>query len=183
MKTELATIATPYAEALLDLAVKAGDAEADRVLADLATVNNEIKATPDLGLILNHPSIKTEEKRKIILQLFSSKLKELTLRVLELLLDKRRLNLLPYIESQYKQLLNARKKIVGASLVCAEPLGDSAVANIKARLTEHLGKKLELEVKVDPSLIGGVILRLGDHVIDGSLKGKLANLERSLMSV
>jgi F-type H+-transporting ATPase subunit delta len=62
-------------------------------------------------------------------------------------------------------------------------LSDSAIADIKARLTEHLGKKLELEVKVDSSLIGGVVLRLGDQVIDGSLKGKLQSIERALLSV
>ncbi|MBA3992408.1 MAG: ATP synthase F1 subunit delta, partial [Cyanobacteria bacterium DS2.3.42] len=72
---------------------------------------------------------------------------------------------------------------VSASLVSSEKLSDEAVANIKARLTEHLGKRLELEVKVDPSLIGGVVLRLGDQVIDGSLKGQLKAIEKALMAV
>ncbi|MBK9770114.1 MAG: F0F1 ATP synthase subunit delta [Candidatus Obscuribacter sp.] len=50
-------------------------------------------------------------------------------------------------------------------------------------MTEHLGKKLELDVKVDPSLIGGVVLKIGDQVIDGSLKGKLKSIEKALLSV
>ena len=58
-----------------------------------------------------------------------------------------------------------------------------AIANIKARIAEHMGSNLELEVKVDPSLLGGLVLKMGDQVIDGSLKGKLANLERTLLSV
>jgi F-type H+-transporting ATPase subunit delta len=57
------------------------------------------------------------------------------------------------------------------------------VANIKAQLTEHLGKRLELDVKVDPSLIGGVVLRLGDQVIDGSLSGRLRAIEAALLAV
>ena len=97
--------------------------------------------------------------------------------------DKRRLELLPFIESSYRSLLNAKKNILAATLSCSEPLADSSVANIKAQLTEHLGKKLELEVKVDPSLIGGVVLKIGDQVIDGSLKGKLKSIEKALISV
>ena len=62
-------------------------------------------------------------------------------------------------------------------------LSESDVANVKARLTEHLGKRLELEMSVDQSLIGGFILRLGDQVIDGSLKGKLRAIEKTLMAV
>lgn len=68
--------------------------------------------------------------------------------------------------------------MVGAVLTCAQKLNDSQIQDIKARLTEHLGKKLELDVEVDPSLIGGMILRLGDQVIDGSLKGKLQVVEK-----
>ena len=68
-------------------------------------------------------------------------------------------------------------------MTSADPLHDSAVAEIKTRLIKKLGKQVELEVKIDRSLIGGMILRVGDQVIDGSLKGKLEALERSLLSV
>jgi F-type H+-transporting ATPase subunit delta len=62
-------------------------------------------------------------------------------------------------------------------------LSDAEVADIKSRLTMNLGKQLDLKVKVDKSLIGGVILRLGDQVIDGSIKGKLRELEKVMLSV
>lgn len=184
MKTELATVASHYADAVLELAVKdGGEAAADKVLSELTAVNKVITDTPDLDLILGHPSIQSQQKKQLITALFSKVLTDLSMRLLELLLDKRRMHLLPQIENQYREALNARKNIVGVSLVCADKLSDSAIADIKARLTEHLGKRLELNVQVDPSLIGGVVLRLGDQVIDGSLKGKLRNLERVLLSV
>jgi F-type H+-transporting ATPase subunit delta len=184
MKTESATIASQYADAVLELAVKdGGDTLADKILGELGAINKVSRDVPDLDLVLGHPAIQSEKKREIIVSLFGKSVSDLTLRLLELLLDKRRLPLLPQIERQYRESLNVRKNIVGASLTCADKLSDSAIADIKARLTEHLGKRLELEVKVDPSLIGGVVLRLGDQVIDGSLKGKLRSLERALLSV
>ena len=183
MKAESSTIATPYAEAVLALAAQEKEAEAEAVLNDLVTINQLIQVHPDLNTMLNHPAIYADEKRKILTILFKTRVKELTMRLVELLLDKRRLSLLPAIETEFRVLLNARKNIVSASLICADKLSETAVANIKARLTEHLGRRLELSVKEDSSLIGGVVLRLGDQVIDGSLKGKLRNLERSLMSV
>lgn len=184
MKTELTVVATKYAEAVLELALKeGGEPLADAVYADLARINKVMRGAPDLELILNHPAVPAEKKRGMIVQLFSQLVRDLTMRLLELLLDKRRLNLLQQIESEYHAILNKKKNISQAVLSCSEPLSDKAVADIKARLVEHLGRKLELEVKVDKSLIGGVVLRLGDQVIDGSLKGKLRSIERALLSV
>lgn len=183
MQTEHSTVASQYAEALLQLAVQEDLKLADEVLVELQGINQAVAAAPDLTLVLSHPSVGQEEKRKIVIGLFGGKVDDLTLRLLELLLEKRRFNILPQIESEYRKLLHERENIVSASLVCAEKLSDSAVANIKARLVEHLGKKLELDVKVDPSLIGGVVLRMGDQVIDGSIRGKLKTLERTLLSV
>jgi F-type H+-transporting ATPase subunit delta len=183
MKSENSIVAMQYAEAVLELALLEKAGLADQVLKELAEINRVMSATPDLTLVLNHPSVGHEEKRKLLVGLFGGKVDDLTLRLLELLLQKRRIAILPQIETEYRALLNARENIASASLICAEKLSESAVADIKARLTEHLGKKLELDVKVDPSLIGGVVLRLGDQVIDGSIRGKLRNIERALLSV
>ena len=184
MKTERSMVAAKYAEAVRDLAFKeGGDSLADTVLVDLKLVNDVITSYPTFQQILDHPSITAEDKRAAIVKAFSGKVSDLSLRLFELLLDKRRLNLLPFIEKQYHELLNEHKRILSANLISAEPINEKAVADIKARLTEHLGKKLELAVEVDPSLIGGLVLRLGDQVLDGSLKGKLRNLERTLLSV
>lgn len=184
MKTEQSVIAAPYAEALLKLAhQEGGDKLGDAVLTDLTLMNAVMSSSPDFEKILDHPSIPLEEKRKAIVATFKPKVSELSLRLVELLLDKRRMGLLRSIENQYQELMNSYKNIAKADLICAEPLTDKAIADIKARLTEHVGKKLDMTVKVDPSLIGGVVLRMGDQVMDGSLRGKLRNLERTLLSV
>lgn len=181
MNTELQGIAAAYAEAVLDLAAKSQQEEA--VLQELHVINEVFASDKDMTVVINHPAIGAQQKKEMLNKVFSGKLSVLSDNLLNLLADKRRLDLLPFIESGFRSLLNKRKNVVSASLVCSEPLADSNVANIKAQLTEHLGKRLELDVKVDPSLIGGVVLRLGDQVIDGSLSGRLKAIEAALLSV
>ncbi len=181
MNTELQGIASSYAEAVLDLSSK--NAQEENVLDELKMVNTVFASDKDMSIIINHPAIRATQKKEILRTVFSGKVSVLTENLINLLADKRRLDLLPFIESGYRELLNKRKNVVSALLTCSETMADANVANIKAQLTEHLGKRLELEVKVDPSLIGGVVLRLGDQVIDGSLNGRLKALEKALMAV
>ncbi len=181
MNTELQGIASKYSEAMLELAISLK--QEDKVLEELKLIAAVIASDHEMSIIINHPSVDTAEKKQFLGGLFAGKISDLSANLIGLLADKRRLNLLPFIESSFRELLNKRKNIVSATLSCSERLADSSVANIKAQLTEHLGKTLELEVKVDPTLIGGVVLRMGDQVIDGSLKGQLKALEKTLLSV
>ncbi|MFA6209963.1 MAG: ATP synthase F1 subunit delta [Candidatus Obscuribacterales bacterium] len=181
MNTELQGIASSYAEAVLDLSTQ--NAQEENVLNELKLINTVFASDKDMSVIINHPAIRANQKKEILRTVFSGKVSELTDNLINLLADKRRLDLLPFIETGFRELLNKRKNIVSATLTCSEPMADSNVANIKAQLTEHLGKRLELDVKVDSSLIGGVVLRLGDQVIDGSLNGRLKALEKALMAV
>jgi F-type H+-transporting ATPase subunit delta len=181
MNTELQGIASKYSEAVLELAVNLKQEE--KVLNEIKLIAEVIASDREMTIIINHPSIDAAEKKEFLNSLFAGKISELSANLIGLLADKRRLDLIPFIEISYRELLNKRKNIVSATLSCSERLADSAVANIKAQLAEHLGKTLELEVKVDPTLIGGVVLRMGDQVIDGSLKGQLKALEKALLSV
>jgi F-type H+-transporting ATPase subunit delta len=174
--------ASQYAEAIFEIASKT-EGLPEKMADELDAVNRVIKDAPDLHLIFGHPSIASEKKKVLLSSLFSKKVDELTFRLLELLTERRRLRLLPQIEQQFKLRLNAKKQIITAKLIGSDPLSDSDIANVKARLTEHLGKRLELEMSVDKSIIGGFVLRLGDQVIDGSLKGKLRAIEKMLMTV
>ncbi len=183
MRTELASIAAQWAEALIDLAVAAGGGTDEKVLAELEAINSAVSSTPDFNIILEHPAVAGSEKKQLLVRAFEKSIDDLTMRLLQLLADRRRLNLLPYIELTYRELLHERKNIATATVVSADPLSDGSVLEIKTRLIKQLGKQVELEVKVDRSLIGGMVLRVGDQVIDGSLKGKLEALEASLLSV
>jgi F-type H+-transporting ATPase subunit delta len=183
MKTELSSVAHQYARALIELASDVGATVTHQVLKDLTLVNAVIKDTADFDLILHHPSVKSDEKKQLLIQAFQPRVHDLTMRLIELLADKRRLGLLPQVEVQYRQLLQAKENIVSATLTSAEKLSETDTNRLREALTKKLGKKLELELKVDPALIAGLVVRIGDEVIDGSVRGKLRALEKSLLSV
>jgi F-type H+-transporting ATPase subunit delta len=184
MKGALASVAAQYAEAALSFAEDSEDKTTPvKVLNDLAGIKEVFGQTPELDMVLRNPSIPSADKKNLLIKTFQGKIHEVTLRLVELLVDRRRLDLIDSVESKFRDLVRERQNIVSASLTSSQELTQGEIADIKARLTEHLGKKLELDVKIDKSLLGGVVLRLGDQVIDGSLKGKLATLEKQLLSV
>ena len=182
MKTEKANIAQRYAEAVFALAIKSDDKDTPKqILKDLVAITEVIQSTDELATVLNHPSISASQKKELILRLFDKKVNELTVRLLSLLSEKRRLDLLPYLPAAYKELLYQANNMVRASLVTAEDLSDSAISSIKASVSKKLNKDLDFSVTTDKTLLAGVVLKIGDQVIDGSLKGKLQSLERSLL--
>lgn len=182
MKTEKANIAQRYAEAVFSLALKAADKHTvQQVLKDLIAVNEVIQGTDELATVLDHPSVAASQKKELILKLFDNKVNELTVRLLTLLSEKRRLELLPYLPAAYMELLYQANNTVKASLVTAEDLSDSAINSIKASVSKQLNKELDFSVTTDKSLLAGAVLKIGDQVIDGSLKGKLQALERNFL--
>jgi F-type H+-transporting ATPase subunit delta len=133
---------------------------------------------------LRHPSVNPAEKKKLVISIFGGgKVHDVTLRLLELLTDRRRLELLPYIEREYERLWNEKQNIVTGTLTYAERPDDKTLRDIKEKLQKQLGKTIELKEREDKSLIGGYVLQLGDQVIDGSLKGRLQQIEKALLSV
>jgi len=171
-----------YAKALIELALT-NELVANSIASDLEAINETINTNPDLKNSLDHPSYSATQKRALLKEIFMGQVQELTLRLLDLLVNRRRLDLLPAIEYSYRNLLNEKRNVVTAQLISSEKLSENNLADIKARLNEYLGKNLSLETIIDPSLIAGFVLRIGDQVIDGSLKGRLNNIEKVLLSV
>lgn len=181
MRQDLASVATQYASAIMQLA---SDTNADKtVLENLRSVNHVISGNQELEVILRHPSVPAGEKKQLIISIFGGKVHELTLRLLEMLTDRRRLEILPYVEREFEKLWRERQNIVVGTLLYAEKPESRALQEIKEKLQKQLGKHIELTEQEDKSLIGGFVLRLGDQVIDGSLKGRLQSIEKALLSV
>ncbi len=185
MKSERDLVSQRYAQALVDMvtADTVPSTLADNVAADLKNINSTIANSSELKLLLDHPAYSMAQKETVLQNIFMGEVQEITLSLLALLVNRRRLNLLPAIERQYCLLLNEQRNIVAAQLVSSEPLSENNLADIKARLNEYVGKKLQLDTAVDPTLIAGYVLRIKDQVIDGSLKGRLAGIEKVLLSV
>jgi F-type H+-transporting ATPase subunit delta len=181
MKSELSRIAHQYAVAAFEVATAQNIADA--LLTDLQRIKDTLDAIEDLKTVLNHPAIPAQEKKKLLIDQFKDQIQELSLRLIEMLADRRRIELLPYIETQYRECVIESKGIIRAVLTSAHEVSEQETKTIKAALTKKLGKEPELEIKVDPSLIAGMQLAVGDQVLDGSIKTKLAEMERSLLSV
>jgi len=181
MKTEHSAVAAQYANAVIQLAEK--ERVEQKLQDDLHLINEAVSSSSEFDLVLRHPGFTPAQKKELIVKLFSGKVHDLTLRLLELLVDRRRLELLPYIEAEFLKLWREKRGLVLGTLTYAEKPDSKTLNEIKERLAKQLGKTIELNEKEDKSLIGGYVLRIGDQVIDGSVKGRLQTIEKSLMSV
>lgn len=99
-----------------------------------------------------------------------------------LLLHRGRIDLLPLVAAEFRRLDDARQGIVAASATSAAPLGSDEVRALTARLEQMTGGRVTLDLQVDPSIIGGLVVRVGDRLIDGSVRGRLERLRSKLVS-
>lgn len=180
MKSEDRSSAIQYANALLQLTEEKGDPKV--VLENLQVLRNVFLDDQELMVLFKHPAIAASKKLEFLKEA-SAGLDELTAQLLQLLCERRKLHLVPAIMEQFYQLLLAKYNRVVGTLTSAEPISDEDVASIKKKLEERLQKTVQLSVNVDKSLIGGYMLKVGDEVIDGSLKGRLQSIEKILLSV
>ena len=171
-------ISEPYAQALMslaqqnDLADQFGDTFRD--LDALLSQSQEFK-----DFVLN-PVIKNEDKKAVLKQVMGDANPYLT-NFMMLLIDKRRIIFLESIVEQYLSLLRKRNQIVLAEVTSAKELNDEQKGNIVERVKGIVeARDVELKTKVDPSLIGGVIIKVGSKVIDASLRGQLRRISVSL---
>lgn len=181
MKSQLAEIASQYAAAIIELAEK--EKIEEQVLKDLEAISQALSRTPEFDMVLKHPAIAPAQRKRLLVDLFQGKVNDLTLRLIELLSDKRRLEVLNHISAEYRKLYQISKGILSAKLTSADPLSEKEKEHFKQQLAKRFSKELDLEISVDAGLLGGLVLQVGDEVIDGSVKGKLRALEKTLLSV
>ena len=104
------------------------------------------------------------------------------LNLVKLMLRRGRIEQLPQVAAEFRRLDNARQGIVPATATSATPLSQDEVRALVARLEQMTGARIELDLQVDPSLLGGLIVRVGDRMIDGSVRGRLERLRNQLVS-
>ena len=169
-------IARRYAKALVQLAAEEG--AVDKFQGELARVEALFSAHPELGSLLSNPAYGIEAKLDTLKDLADRLSLSGTLRNFLLLLQERnRMACLPAIFSSYSVLADALSGVVRPVITTALPLGDARIAEIKGALEKSTGKKVSLTVEIDPALIGGVVTKIGDKVLDGSVKTQLTRIE------
>jgi F-type H+-transporting ATPase subunit delta len=175
----LNTITTPYADAFLQLAKSSGDTEAVIVQArELLTL---WKASPELREAMASPVLDPVSKKKAIVALFGQDLNHTFLNLLKLLADRRRIGVLDAVLERMLELYREQNGIALALITAATPLSDDQQAQLTEKVKAVAGTdKVEISTAVDPSLIGGFVLRVGSKVIDASLLGQVRRLGLAL---
>lgn len=168
-------LAWRYGRALFLAAVGAG--EDGRVLADLQAAQGTIL---DRLPLLRHPRIPAADKKRRLEESLGGRASRLTLDFLKLLIHKKRFELLPLVTANLGRLIAEKGNLVRAQVRTARPLPAPAQEALRAKLKDFAGKNVELEIKEDPELIGGLVVRLGDWVLDSSLRGQLRRMREAI---
>ncbi|MBL0172743.1 MAG: F0F1 ATP synthase subunit delta [Gemmatimonadaceae bacterium] len=172
------TVARNYADTLLALAGKSGEAAAWG--AALRHVANAISEDATLQRFLESPRIPAEHKSGMLTRALGDRVPPLFLRFLEALVHNRRQSLIPAIADEYDTLLDATNGIVHARVTVSRDTSDDERAVIADRLSKAVGRTVVPHLQVDPSILGGIVVRIGDTVMDGSVRRKLALLRRKM---
>src|SRR5688500_6233693 len=163
-----ATIARNYAEALLALARKAGDLQAwGRMIDDVASA---IERDERLRLFLEAPQISSAQKNAVLSKAYEDRAPRLFLRYLQRLVLNRRQMLIPEIANEYRDLVDEVEGRVHAQVTVARPVDDDERAVIARHLTQTLGRPVVPQIRINPNLLGGIVVRIGDTVMDGSVR-------------
>ena len=176
---ETITIARPYAEAVFQLADKAGElAKWSEALARMAG----IAANPDMLEAMGNPRLTAEQLYGLFASLAGEAVFAQSQNLIRVLIENRRLSLVPEIRDLFEDLKNEREGIVEAQITSAFPLEGASLGQLVADLEKRFKRRVQPIVTLDPELIGGVCVQVGDEVIDGSVRGKLASMVVALKS-
>lgn len=174
-------VARRYASALFALGREAGMAEMERYGGSLNALGEAVEESRPLADVFRNPVLTVEEKKKVALALLEEAGGgSVERRFIELLADKNRLPLLAAIAADYGAMLDEAKGLTRGVLTTAVELDESRKAAIKSQLETQTGRKLELAYAVEPSILGGLVLKMGDTVLDASLRAQLDNLRESI---
>ena len=173
------TIARNYAEALLALARKADDLDGWGAL--IVGVADAIQSEPKLRNFLAAPQVSPGEKKVVIEKAFGDELPRNMVRFLQKLVDNRRQMLIPQIAIEYGNLVDEVEGRLHAQVTVAREPAEQDQNLITQRLSKMFGKMVVPHITVNPSILGGLIVRVGDTVIDGSVRRRLAGLRARLL--
>lgn len=173
------SIARRYALALFELAQAKG--EVDRLRHELAHFQQLLRDTPALAAVLANETMSPRIKKEALLAALTPDQSQYLRNFLLLLVDKHRETALPAIVQRFHELADQAEGVVEVEMRSAVELPAAVVGDIEKDLAAKLGKTVRLSSRVQKELIGGVVLRIGDQLLDGSLKGRLLRLRKRMV--
>jgi F-type H+-transporting ATPase subunit delta len=175
--------ATRYARALFDVVLKESPAEIEKALTDLQGFADLFTQNASLAAVLGNPAIPAMKKRGVAQAILAQGglITPPVGKLILMLAEKDRLGLTPDIAKAYRERLMDHLKIVRGEVATAFPLGPDTLRTLEQGLAQATGRKVMLEARVDPSIIGGVVTRLGSTVYDGSVATQLQKMKQALI--
>jgi F-type H+-transporting ATPase subunit delta len=175
-------LADRYAAALFDLADERK--ELDSIAGDLQSLREMLRESEDLRRLIRSPVVSREDQRRAILALAErAGLSPLARNFLGLVAQNRRLFAVPGMIEAYLELLAERRGEMTAEVVSAQPLSDDQRRRLDEQLRQAMGKKVSVDIRVDPALLGGLTVKVGSRMVDASLKTKLHRLSIAMKGV
>jgi len=174
------TIARNYAEALFELAEKSGRTEEYAGLID--AVAGGIAAAPSVQAVLMSPKVTKAQKSALLAEALKGSAPKEFVQFLQSVIRRGRQGLFDLMSTEYLALLDLKLNRVRASVTTARPADEALRQKIAARLTDVMGRQVLPHFIEDPGLLGGVVVRVGDRVFDGSIKRRMAMLRRALLA-
>ncbi|TVZ41617.1 F-type H+-transporting ATPase subunit delta [Alteromonadaceae bacterium 2753L.S.0a.02] len=174
---ELTTLARPYAKAAFEFALKASDLAAWAKSLGVAAV---ITQNDKVQTFLGSPGLTAEQKAAAFIELCGDDLNESQKNFISVLAENNRLTLLPEVLSLFELYKANQEKAVDVEILSAYEIDKAVQDKLAKSLKEKLDREVTLQTSVDASLLGGAVIRAGDTVIDGSVKGKLAKLAEAM---
>jgi F-type H+-transporting ATPase subunit delta len=171
-------VAKRYARALFEVARERG--KTAEIEQELRLIANALDENPDYVKLLEHPNISASEKASMLKQTFGENVSEEVSATLDLLLKKGRQSILRDLFAYYIQIANEASGQAQAQVYTPIPLSEEQSGQIASVFSKIVGKTVRVETILDPSLLGGLQVRIGDRLYDGSLSGKLQRMQKAL---
>ena len=168
-----------YSRALLDLAAE--PAVADAVREDMASIRQFLSENPELLAVMGSPRFSRPYKTELLERLFAGRVNDLTLDFLMVAAAHNRLVFLPHMISSYMEKHDARCGLQTVRVTVSEPSSIQTLEELSPKMAEILNSEVRLDVAVDPSILGGLVLRCGDKVIDNSVRTRLNRAIATIM--
>ncbi|MCK5726597.1 MAG: F0F1 ATP synthase subunit delta [Thiotrichaceae bacterium] len=176
--SELITTARPYARAVFELA---SEGEALAQWSETLTFLGAIVSDDSVHAVLDNPSLTKQEVAQIVIELADGQLDSKAENLVKQLAEYGRLEALPEIVALFEVMKDEAEGVVEVTITSAQELKDEEIQSISAALKKRLDAEIKVKTTIDKSILGGVIIRAGDLVIDGSIQGRMHNITQALV--
>jgi F-type H+-transporting ATPase subunit delta len=174
-------IAERYAEALFQVGEE--DNSTTNLYEELNAVIDILKSNQDFYNVLKSPLVTKGDKKDLVEKVFGNQISDNLNNFLKIIIDKDRVSALEAVQKSCKALLNQKNNIIEGSAITAVPMSQEELKQLEAKLSSKYNKNVTLENKIDKSILGGVLVRLGNEEIDGTVKTRLTKMKDQLSQV